>query len=235
MKIALIGYGKMGKAIEKEANIRGHKIILITNSTPNKKKLKEAEVAIEFSKPYSAYTNIKICLYASIPIVCGTTGWLKKYSYIKKICKKKKGSFLYSSNFSISVNIIFELIKKLIYLIKPYISNYNISIKEIHHIEKLDKPSGTALFFANFMIKKNIKKKWVLDKKNKKNEILIKSKRIKNILGIHTITFSSKEDFIQIKHSALNRRIFALGAVIAAEWLKNKKGIFTMSDVLKYT
>ncbi|WGH27463.1 MAG: 4-hydroxy-tetrahydrodipicolinate reductase [Candidatus Bostrichicola ureolyticus] len=235
MNIAIIGYGQMGKAIEKIAKKRKHNIIYITSSKPEVDNLKKAEVAIEFTKPESAFENLKICLENKIPIVCGTTGWLNKLKMIEDICKKNNGTFLYSSNFSISMNIFFKINSFLAKMMSSYIQNYNIIIEEIHHLRKLDKPSGTAISLAEDIIKETNKKNWYLldnNKDVKSNEIPILSKRIENTIGTHIITYSSNIDYIKIKHNAYNRDGFALGAIIAAEWIKDKKGIFSMKEVL---
>lgn len=231
MNIALIGYGKMGKEIEKIAKSRGHYIILSISTTPKIQDLKSVDVAIEFSQPKSAFENIKLCLENNIPTVCGTTGWLKKYNIIKKICESKNSSFIYSSNFSISANIFFEINKKLADYMSSY-SNYEISIKEIHHVQKLDIPSGTSISLAEDIIQKTNKTSWILSDKKYKEQISIQAKRIKDTTGIHSVIYKSSIDNIQIKHKAYNREGFALGAIIAAEWIKNKKGIFSMKEIL---
>ncbi|WP_185873919.1 4-hydroxy-tetrahydrodipicolinate reductase [Blattabacterium cuenoti] len=234
MNIAIIGYGKMGKSIEKIAKNRNHQIIFCSSETPNtfffKKKI---DVALEFSHPNSAFQNIKICLENNIPIVSGTTGWIEKIPLIKKICIKKNGTFLYSSNFSIGMNIFYEINNILSKLLFPYSINYEVMIEEIHHTKKIDKPSGTALSLAKDIIHNKMKKNWILDKK-KNNQILILSKRLENVIGIHKVMYQSKIEDIQIKHKAHNREGFAFGAIIAAEWIKNKKGIFSMKEVLGF-
>ncbi|WP_185872292.1 4-hydroxy-tetrahydrodipicolinate reductase [Blattabacterium cuenoti] len=232
MNIAIIGYGKMGKSIEKIAKIRNHKISLIYDGTPTPSLLKNSDVAIEFSQPNSAFNNIKICIENNIPTVCGTTGWLDKFEIIKKICQENNGSFLYSSNFSIGMNIFFKINEKLSKFLFPYSKNYEVKIEEIHHKEKVDKPSGTAISLANDIIKNNMKKTWILDKKKTKDQILIISKRFENVSGTHIVIYESKIENIKIQHKANNREGFSIGAVIAAEWIKNKKGIFSMKDVL---
>ncbi|WGH27952.1 MAG: 4-hydroxy-tetrahydrodipicolinate reductase [Candidatus Bostrichicola ureolyticus] len=236
MNLAIIGYGKMGKAIEKIAKIRKHNINYITSSKPEINKLKNVDVAIEFTKPESAFENLKICLEQQIPIVCGTTGWLKKLKIIENICIKKNGTFLYSSNFSISMNIFFKINLFLAKLMSSYIQNYNIKIDEIHHKNKLDKPSGTAIFLAEDIINVTDKTDWILFNNNinkiNNDKIPIVSKRIENTIGTHIVKYYSNIDNIEIKHEAYNRDGFALGAIIAAEWIKNKKGIFYMNEVL---
>ncbi|WP_185851650.1 4-hydroxy-tetrahydrodipicolinate reductase [Blattabacterium cuenoti] len=233
MNIAIIGYGKMGKSIEKIAKLRNHKISLISDETPSFISLKKSNVAIEFSQPDTAFNNIKICLENQIPVVCGTTGWLEKFDIVKKICKENNGSFLYSSNFSIGMNIFFKINYQLSKLLSPYSDNYEVKIEETHHKEKIDNPSGTALSLAKDIIKNKMKKTWILyPKEEEKNKILIVSKRFDNVTGTHMITYQSKIENITIKHIAHSREGFAIGAVIAAEWIKNKKGIFSMKEVL---
>ncbi|AWU43923.1 4-hydroxy-tetrahydrodipicolinate reductase [Blattabacterium sp. (Cryptocercus kyebangensis)] len=232
MNIAIIGYGKMGKAIEKIAKIRNHQISFFSNKSPCNISFKNTDVAVEFSRPDSAFKNIKICIENKIPIVCGTTGWLDKFNLVKDICKKKNGTFLYSSNFSIGMNIFYEINHKLSKLLFPYSINYEIKIEEIHHKKKIDRPSGTALFLAKNIINNKMKKTWVLDKKKTKDEILIVSKRFDKVPGIHRVLYQSKIENIEIEHKAHNREGFAIGAIIAAEWIQNKKGIFSMKEVL---
>ncbi|AWU39477.1 dihydrodipicolinate reductase [Blattabacterium punctulatus CPU2] len=232
MNIAIIGYGKMGKSIEKIAKIRNHQISFFSNKSPYNISLKNVDVAVEFSCPDSAFNNIKICIENHIPVVCGTTGWLEKFNLVKDICKKKNGTFLYSSNFSIGMNIFYEINHKLSKLLFPYSINYKIKIEEIHHKEKMDRPSGTALVLAKNIIKNKMKKTWILDKKKTKNQILIISKRLDNEIGIHRVLYQSKIENIEIKHQANNREGFAIGAIIAAEWIKDKRGIFSMKEVL---
>ncbi|WP_185858033.1 4-hydroxy-tetrahydrodipicolinate reductase [Blattabacterium cuenoti] len=240
MNIAIIGYGKMGKTIEKIAKIRNHKISLCYDGTPSLHLLNNSnsDVAIEFSQPHSAFNNIKICIENNIPIVCGTTGWLEKFEIIQKICKDKNGSFLYSSNFSIGMNIFFEINKKLSKLLHLSSQDYEVMIEEIHHKEKIDKPSGTAVSLAKDIINNKMKETWILDenkmdKKKIKNQILILSKRLNHVPGIHIVKYKSKIEDIKIQHKAHNREGFALGAVIAAEWIQHKKGIFSMKEVLE--
>lgn len=235
MKIAIIGYGKMGQAIEKIAKIKKHTIVFKKSRTPNKKEIQEIDVAIEFSTYKSVINNLSFCLQNNKPIVCGTTGWLHKINLIKNLCKNKKGSIVYSPNFSIGVNILFKINNVLSKIMNSY-KEYEIEIEEIHHMQKKDKPSGTAIEIADKSIKnlKN-KNKWTLDVKTyMKNEIPIISKRMDNIIGVHIVRYKSIIDNIEIKHIANNRLGFALGSVIAAEWLfnNNKPGFFSMQDVL---
>ncbi|HLY71141.1 MAG TPA: 4-hydroxy-tetrahydrodipicolinate reductase [Puia sp.] len=236
MKIALIGYGKMGKAIEEVAIQRGHEIVLkidIGNlSQFNEVALAQANVAIEFTTPHSAFQNIMTCLQARIPVVSGTTGWLNKFEEVKKYCGDYNGAFLYASNFSIGVNIFFEINKMLAKLMTKQ-EEYDMSITEIHHTEKRDAPSGTAITLAE-QILENIprKKKWVNNKTIDASELEIISERIDPAPGTHKVQYSSTTDNIEIIHTAHNRRGFATGSVAAAEFLQNKKGVFSMKDVL---
>ena len=231
MKIALFGYGKMGKTIEQIALQKGHTIVLKTSGKSSLEKIIEADVAIDFSTPKAAASNIKFCLEHQIPIVCGTTGWLDNYDEIINFCNKCNGAFIYASNFSIGVNIFFKMNEYLANLMKPW-KEYQVSLEEIHHIEKLDTPSGTAITLAEDIIKNSDKKSWNL-KKVEKNNIKITAKRQTNVKGTHTINYQSEIDTISIQHEAHSREGFALGALIAAEWLVGKKGIFSMKDVLK--
>ncbi len=229
MKIGIIGYGKMGKAVEKIAVQRGHSISFKKNNC-NLNLIKDVDVTIEFSTPESAFTNIKNCLDSNVPVVTGTTGWLDDLEDIKKLCDKKNGSFLYASNFSLGANLFFELNKKLAHLMSDK-NEYKTSIDETHHIHKVDKPSGTAISLADDIISNSRYKNWKLDS-NSKDIININSNREKEINGVHKVVYSSENDIISIKHEALNRNGFALGAVISAEWLVNKKGCFSISDML---
>jgi len=231
MKIALLGYGKMGKTIEKIALKRGHKIILKIDDDISKHNLNEADIAIDFSIPEAAFTNITTCFNNKIPVVSGTTGWLNKLDEAKQICEQNNTAFIYASNFSLGVNIFFELNKKLAQMMEQQ-TQYNINIEETHHTEKLDAPSGTAITLAEDIIANTAKNNWKLGVTNNNSEIPIEAKREPNVPGTHKIVYSSDVDNIEIKHTAHSREGFALGAVIAAEWLCNKKGIFTMKDVL---
>ena len=231
MKIALFGYGKMGKTIEQIALQKGHTIVLKTSGKSSLEKIIEADVAIDFSTPKAAASNIKFCLERQIPIVCGTTGWLDNYNEIINFCNKCNGAFIYASNFSIGVNIFFKMNEYLAKLMKPW-KEYQVSLEEIHHTEKLDTPSGTAITLAEDIIKNSDKKSWNL-KKAEKNNIKITAKRVTNVKGTHTIHYQSEIDTVSIQHEAHSREGFALGALIAAEWLIGKKGVFSMKDVLK--
>ncbi|MDC1109244.1 4-hydroxy-tetrahydrodipicolinate reductase [Flavobacteriaceae bacterium] len=229
MKIGIIGYGKMGKAIEKVAIDRGHLISFKTNNC-DINLINDVDVTIEFSTPESAFTNIKNCIDTNVPVVSGTTGWLEDLDDIKKLCDKKNGSFLYASNFSLGANLFFELNKKLAHLMSDK-NQYKTSIDETHHIHKLDRPSGTAITLADDIISNSRYKNWELDSSSK-DKININSSREKEVNGVHKVVYSSENDIISIKHEALNRNGFALGAVISAEWLVNKKGCFSISDML---
>ncbi|MBP6456622.1 MAG: 4-hydroxy-tetrahydrodipicolinate reductase [Chitinophagaceae bacterium] len=236
MKIALIGYGKMGKAIEEIALTKGHEIVLKINSSNladfTKEHLKKADVAIEFSRPELAFENIKTCLEANISVVCGTTSWWEKLDDIKEITTENKGAFLYASNFSIGVNIFFEINKKLAQLMKEHLE-YDVKMEEIHHTQKLDAPSGTAISLANDILAEvSRKEKWVNNKTNNLSELEIISKREDPAPGTHSILYKSEIDEIEIKHTAHSRMGFAIGAVLAAEFLSTKSGIYTMKDVL---
>ena len=237
MKIALIGYGKMGKAIEEIALQKGHEILLKINDENlaqfTATNLQQCDVAIEFTNPDSAPTNIKICLDAGVPVVCGSTGWVAKENEIAAYCKEKNGTLLYSSNFSIGVNIFFEINKKLAALMAHH-KEYNVAVEEIHHTEKKDAPSGTAVSLAKHIINERVDKEtWTLSKEPQAKEIGITSKRIDPAAGTHYVRYTSAIDDIEIIHTAHSRKGFATGAVIAAEFIKGKKGMFNMSDVLQ--
>ncbi len=231
MKIALFGYGKMGRTIEKIALQKGHEIVLKVDENTESFDITLADVAIDFSIPSVAYSNISTCLKNNVPVVSGTTGWLDKFEEATNLCKKNKGGFIYASNFSLGVNIFFELNE---YLAKMMgnLSQYDISMEEIHHTQKLDAPSGTAISLAEDIIKHTNKNSWALDVTNNNTEIPIVAKRIPEVPGTHTVEYKSEVDTIEIKHTAHNRGGFALGAVTAAEWLVGKHGVFTMKDVL---
>lgn len=236
MNIALIGYGKMGKAIEAIAVERGHTITLkISSQNSNEftpENLATADVAIEFTNPESAIENLYKCFNANVPVVCGSTGWLNQLPQVQEYCTAKNGGLLYASNFSVGVNIFFELNKKLAQLMSNQPS-YNVMVEEIHHTQKKDAPSGTAITIAEgIMDNLTQKTKWVNEVTDNENELTIISKRIDPAPGTHTVKYCSSIDDIEITHTAHNRQGFALGAVLAAEFLYNKKGIFTMQDVL---
>jgi 4-hydroxy-tetrahydrodipicolinate reductase len=237
MNIALIGYGKMGKEIEQIALSRGHKIVLTVDAHNAKTftldELKKADVAIEFSTPETALGNIYKCFDAGVPVVVGTTGWLDKLEEVKKACNEKKQTLFYTSNYSIGVNLFFKLNQQLAKLMNAH-KEYNVSMEEIHHVHKLDSPSGTAISLAKQVIE-NIdeKDKWVNAATSQRNELGIVSKRLDEVPGTHTVTYGSDIDEISITHIAYNRKGFASGAVVAAEWVKGKKGVFGMEDLMK--
>jgi 4-hydroxy-tetrahydrodipicolinate reductase len=238
MKIALLGYGKMGKEIEKIAVSRGHEIVLKINVDNAHEltvdNLKKADAAIEFSTPETAYSNIQKCFEANVPLVVGTTGWLHKIDEVKNSAANEGKGFFYASNFSIGVNVFFEINKKLAQLMAPY-KEYSIEMEEIHHTQKLDAPSGTAITLAEGIIENNDRKsKWVNENSTSDNELEIISKRIENIPGTHTVVYNSSIDEIYIRHTAHNRQGFALGAVVAAEFMKGKSGFYGMNDLLKF-
>ncbi|WP_299365812.1 4-hydroxy-tetrahydrodipicolinate reductase [Winogradskyella sp.] len=231
MNIALLGYGRMGKSIEIIALERHHDIVSKISDASADFDFSNVDVAIDFSVPNAAVTNIKKALDAKIPIISGTTGWLERYNEIVDYCNSKNGTFLYASNFSLGVNIFFEINKKLSALMST-VDGYTTAIEEIHHTKKLDAPSGTAITLAEQIIENTNYNDWTLDAP-KPNEIPIEAKRIPDVPGTHEITYKSDIDTINIKHTAHSRQGFALGAVIAAEWIKDKKGVFTMQDVLQ--
>ena len=238
MKIALIGYGKMGKAIEEIAVSRGHAIVLkvaLENMEDNTiDKIRQADVAIEFTGPESAYENIVRCLDAGVPVVSGSTGWLARLDEVRQYCTQKNGTFLYASNFSVGVNIFFEVNKRLAELMADH-PEYEPRITEIHHTQKRDAPSGTAITLAEQLLEKiHRKKEWVNHISDNLDELEILSERVDPAPGIHTIAYDSDIDTITITHTAHNRRGFATGAVLAAEFVASRKGIFQMSDVLGF-
>lgn len=236
MKIALIGYGKMGHAIEEIAIQRRHSIVLkisIDNTEDNTiANISNADVAIEFTGPDSAFDNISKCFEAGVPVVSGSTGWLNRYDEAVWNCKAQNGALLYASNFSIGVNIFFEVNKKLAQLMASQ-REYDITIEETHHTQKKDAPSGTAITLAEQILAVNpFKKQWVNSETDKTSDLHIISKRIDPAAGTHRILYHSQTDDIEIVHTAHNRSGFALGAVLAAEFIYGQRGVFTMSDVL---
>lgn len=238
LKIALLGYGKMGKAIEAIALQKKYSIVLKIGTGNlddlTSENIKKADVAIEFSNPESAVKNILFCLENNVPVLSGTTGWLMDLSDIEEKCREYSGAFLYASNYSIGVNIFFELNKKLAILMQEH-AEYNVVMQEVHHTQKMDSPSGTAITLAQQIIDRlPAKNKWVNEPQNNPAELSIISKRIDNVPGTHTVTYTSTVDDIEIKHTAHNRVGFAEGAIEAAEFLKDKKGIFSMKDVLGF-
>ena len=236
MKIAILGYGKMGKAIEKIALDRGHEITMKIHRNNqdelNVENLKNADVVIDFSIPDSAKENILMAIEAKTPIVSGTTGWLDDYNEVAKLCVAQGSAFLYASNFSLGVNLFFELNKSLAKLMNGH-DQYQIDMTEIHHTQKLDAPSGTAISLAEQITdENNIKNKWTLNEQATSEEIKIDALREGKVPGTHIVNYSSEIDTITIKHEAHSREGFAFGAVIAAEWIQTKQGVFSMHDVL---
>ena len=237
MKIALIGYGKMGKEIEKIALERGHEIALkIDVGNQNDltvENLKKCDAAIEFTIPSSAVSNYFTCFEAGIPVVSGTTGWLDRKEEVYAKCMAANGTFFYGSNFSVGVNLFFELNRKLAELMAPR-EEYNVEMTEVHHTQKLDAPSGTAISLADDILEiLPGKDKWVNDQEAAQDELNIHSERVGQVPGIHTVKYESDVDFIEITHSAKSRKGFAFGAVLAAEFCLENKGILTMKDLLK--
>jgi 4-hydroxy-tetrahydrodipicolinate reductase len=249
MKIALLGYGKMGKIIEKIATDRSHEIVLKidenTLSDMTVENLKKADVAIDFTTPDSVLGNIQLCFEAQTPIVVGTTGWYGQLQQIKNDCEKYNSALLYASNFSVGVNVFFHVNQVLAKLMNKY-PYYEVQVEEIHHTQKLDAPSGTAMTIAEGIIENlDTKNEWVnvlqqssndvdaLDQV-KNNQLLIESLRIDSVPGTHTVIYDSEVDSIEFKHTAHNRSGFALGAVLAAEWVKDKKGFFTAKDMFNF-
>jgi 4-hydroxy-tetrahydrodipicolinate reductase len=235
MKIALVGYGKMGKTIERIATQRGHEIAARID-VENQHELDQlkADVAIEFSHPDAAFDNVRRCIERGIPVACGTTGWLHRKSEIEKLAADKNGAFFYASNYSLGVNIFFKVNEYLASLMKNF-NSYNVLADEIHHTEKKDAPSGTAITLAEGIMKHiSAKTKWVNRDTSSPAELAIRSYRIDQVPGTHTIKYTSAIDDIEIKHTAHTREGFAQGAVMVAEWLKDKKGVLNMDDFLKF-
>ena len=245
MKIALLGYGKMGKIIEKIATDRKHEIVLKIDYDNlhelTAENLQKADVAIEFSTPATVLSNMKLCLNAGVPIVVGTTGWYDEIPALKQECQEGNKSLIYASNFSVGVNIFFHVNRILAKLMNqhPY---YDVQVEEIHHVQKLDSPSGTAITIAEGILENlDAKQKWVnvltdangdaADDAIKTDELLIESHRIDSVPGTHTVIYDSEVDTIELKHTAHNRNGFALGAVLAAEWIQDKKGFYSVADM----
>ncbi len=235
MNIILLGYGKMGKIIERVATERGHTIsarIDIDNAPEFD--IAKGDVAIEFSHPDAAFGNVKKSIERNIPIVCGTTGWLSRKAEIEALCNEKNGSFFYASNYSLGVNIFFKLNEYLAKMMNNF-SAYEVALDEVHHTEKRDAPSGTAITLAEGILKNVVRKKsWVNTKTKKEDDLFIESFRIDQVPGTHVVKYESAIDDIEIKHIAHSREGFALGAVMVAEWLRDKKGVLSMDDYLKF-
>ena len=238
MKIALIGYGKMGKEIEQIALGRGHSIALKIDIQNQEEltieNLKQADVAIEFTSPATAVNNYKLCFDAGVPVVSGTTGWLEQKTEVELLCTAKKGCFFYASNFSLGVNIFFAMNRYLAKVMNEF-PQYDVSMTEVHHTQKLDAPSGTALTIAEDIISLNeLKSSWTIDEPASKEELYIKPIREGVVPGIHTVKYDSEVDFIEITHSAYSRKGFAFGAVLAAEYSAGRIGILSMTDLLNF-
>lgn len=238
MKTALLGYGRMGKTIESIATQRGHEIVLkigrnnTDEMTPEN--LRKANVAIDFSLPDTAFANIAACLRAGVPVVSGTTGWLDDFAEAQRLCEAEKGAFFYASNFSVGVNIFMQINERLAELMSGQ-SAYRVGMTEIHHTRKLDAPSGTAITLAEQILEKNERLQgYTLDDKEAENRIKIDSIREGDVPGTHLIEYASETDSLEIKHTAHGRKGFALGAVLAAEWLVGKAGNFGMKDMLRF-
>lgn len=235
MKIILVGYGKMGKIIERIAQSRGHEIVArIDIDNQHEFDTVKGDVAIEFSHPDAAFENVKKCVERSIPVVCGTTGWIKRKPEIDKLCLEKKSAFFYASNYSLGVNIFFKLNEYLAKMMNNFPA-YDVSMDEVHHTEKKDAPSGTAITLAEGVIKNlSRKKSWVNAETGQEEDLYIQSFRIDQVPGTHVVKYASAIDDLEIKHIAHSREGFALGAVMVAEWLKDKQGVLSMDDYLKF-
>lgn len=246
MRIAILGYGKMGRIIEQFANERGHEIVLKVNVDNTEDltlvNLKKADVAIDFSTPDAALSNIELCFDAGVPVVVGTTGWYGHLQTVKNKCVEGNNTLLYASNFSIGVNVFFFVNKVLAKIMNRY-PQYEVQVEEIHHTQKLDSPSGTAMTISEGILGElDRKNEWVNELIGsveefivKPDQLLIESHRIEDVPGTHTVIYSSEVDDIEFKHKAHNRAGFALGAVLAAEWLENKTGFYTITDMFDFS
>jgi len=246
MKLALLGYGKMGRIIEQIAIDRGHQIVLridaLNPEDLTSENLQNADVAIDFSTPGSVLNNIEACFQAAIPVVVGTTGWYDRLPEVEKRCTEGNNTLLYASNFSVGVNVFFHINKMLARIMNQY-PQYEVQVEEIHHTQKLDSPSGTAITIAEGIVGEvDRKSEWInelvgddRDVIARPDQLLIESHRMEDVPGTHTVIYSSEVDEIELKHTAHNRTGFALGAVIAAEWLKGRKGFYTASDMFDFS
>lgn len=233
MKLAILGYGKMGKTVEEIALSRNHEIVYIAHEEIDIAQLRKADVAIDFSVPEAAFTNITSCLENNVAIVSGTTGWLNQYEEAVEVCKSESGRFLYASNFSVGVNIFFELNSYLAKMMSS-LKEYDVKLKEIHHLEKKDAPSGTAISLADQIIQESNYQTWNHPPQNDKFSIGIEAERQAGVFGFHDVVYDSEIDTISISHNAKSRKGFAHGAVVAAEWILNQnKGVYSMKDVLQ--
>ncbi|WP_297451833.1 4-hydroxy-tetrahydrodipicolinate reductase [uncultured Alistipes sp.] len=236
MDIALIGYGKMGREIEKILLDRGHGVPLIVDqnnaSELNAENLRGIDAAIEFSTPETAFGNLSVCLEAGVPVVCGTTGWLERFDEAKALCREKGGAFFYASNYSVGVNVFFEVNRRLAELMGR-LDEYDVTVEETHHTQKKDAPSGTAITLAEDIVR-NVerKRRWTCGTTTVPDELEITAVRRGTVPGIHTVTYESEADTITVSHNAKSRRGFALGAVLAAEFIAGKRGVFSMKDLL---
>lgn len=245
MKVVILGYGKMGQLIEKFAMKRGHEIFLVVDKynrdSISASDIADADVAIDFSEPAAALDNIHLCFEANLPIVVGTTGWYEQLDEVKSICEDENQTMLYGSNFSIGVNVFFHVNKLLAKAMNPY-KQYDVQVEEIHHIHKLDAPSGTAITIAEGILENTAAKtNWVNNVVDageeviaKPDELLIESLRIEEVPGTHTVLYSSEVDQIEFKHTAHSRAGFALGAVVAAEWIQDKKGFYQVTEMFDF-
>lgn len=231
MRIALVGYGKMGQIIDKIATNRGHEVVARLKETPTKENLNNPDVVIEFSQPEAAFNNIKVCLEHKIPVICGTTGWLERKAEIDQIAEENGTAFLYGSNFSLGVNLFFALNENLAQLMNKFKKDYTCQLEEIHHVHKKDAPSGTAISIAEGIMKHTDFTSWKLNE-TEGQALGIQAIREDEVPGTHSVYYRSEVDEIEIKHTAFSRDGFALGAVIAAEWIPGKKGVFGMKEVL---
>lgn len=245
MNIALIGYGKMGQIIEKIAIDRNHEIVLIIDENNRDsvtiEDLQKADIAIDFSTPHGVLDNIDFCMQAEVPVVVGTTGWYNQLDVIRERCETGGHTLMYGSNFSIGVNVFFHINKLLAKAMNPY-KQYEVQVEEIHHTQKLDAPSGTAITIAEGILENlDSKVNWVNnvvgesdESVPKHNELLIESHRLEDVPGTHTVLYSSEVDQIEFKHTAHSRSGFALGAVIAAEWLADNPGFHNVKDMFQF-
>ncbi|WP_297553818.1 4-hydroxy-tetrahydrodipicolinate reductase [uncultured Alistipes sp.] len=237
MKAAIVGYGKMGREIEKILLERGHEIVLRIDAenaselTPER--LAAADVALEFTMPETAYANIRACILARTPVVSGTTGWTARLGELEELCRERRSALFYASNFSLGVNLLFRLNRQLAAMIDR-VSGYDVRIEEVHHTQKKDAPSGTAITLAEGIIGElDAKNGWVNDDHAPADRIAIRSVREGTVPGIHTVTYESEDDILELRHTIKNRRTLAMGAVVAAEFLCGKEGVYTMDDLLK--
>jgi 4-hydroxy-tetrahydrodipicolinate reductase len=235
MRIILLGYGKMGRIIDRIAQERGHEVVArIDIDNPQALESADADVAIEFSHPEAAFDNVRNCLLKGIPVVCGTTGWLQRKTEIEALCKAQDGAFFYASNYSVGVNLFFKVNQYLSHILSNF-PEYDVRMDEIHHMEKKDAPSGTAITLAQAILKNSRRKKrWVNEKTGKSEDLYISSFRIDQVPGTHIVKYESMIDDIEIKHTAHSREGFARGAVMVAEWIIGKTGVLSMDDYLDF-